>query len=199
LKDRLRTFVAVELAPEVRDRVAREVERLRACGGNVRWTPPGNVHLTLKFLGDTDRHLVPEVLRRLEGSARGTEPFTMELRGLAFFPKPVKPRIVACGVDEEAERALAALASRIDEAVSPLGFKKDERAFRGHVTLGRVRSPKGIKTLSDYLLTREGAPVGSQEVDSVALVMSELKRGGPVYTVLGHAPLGGRESYSLRR
>jgi 2'-5' RNA ligase len=190
-KDRIRAFVAVELAPEVRGALAEEVERLAQCGANVKWVAPGDLHVTLKFLGQVDRHGIPDVLAAIERGAAASRPFEMEVAGLAFFPKPTRPRVVAAGVDEEGVRALAGLFTKLEEGLVPMGFKKDERGFKAHVTLGRVKSPKGIGRLADRLLTFDGEPFGEETVESVALFMSELRREGPVYTALGHATLGG--------
>ena len=191
MKERLRTFVAVELPGGIRASLSEEIARLAEAGADVKWVGEENLHVTLKFLGQVDRHAVAGILKGLEAATRESSPFRMECRGLVFFPKPVKPRVVAAGVDEDGARALAELASRVEDSLVPLGYKKDERGFRGHVTLGRVRSPNGLKGLSDSILTYDGEPFGEADVDAVALFMSELRRDGPVYTALGHARLGG--------
>lgn len=193
-KDRIRAFVAVELAPEVRGALAEEVKRLAQCGANVKWVAPGNLHVTLKFLGQVDRHRIPDVLGAIERAEAASRPFEMEVAGLAFFPKPTRPRVVAAGVDEEGVRGLSGLFTKLEEGLVPMGFKKDERGFKAHVTLGRVKSPKGIGRLADRLLTFDGEPFGDETVESVALFMSELRREGPVYTALGHARLGGQDA-----
>lgn len=190
MKDRIRSFVAVELSAEIRSALGREIARLEAAGADVKWVEPGSLHLTLKFLGDVDRRAIPDVLRALGPAAAPVRPFDLEVSGVSFFPKPTKPRIVAAGIDPEGAEALEALALRVDEALAPLGFAREERAFKAHVTLGRARSPKGAGALADALLTSPGEPFGEQEVREVVLFMSELSRQGPTYTALGRARLG---------
>jgi len=191
MKDRLRTFVAVELCEETRAALGAEIGRLRGLGADVKWVAPENLHLTLKFLGQVDRHDVPGILKALKSGARSRGRFNMETLGLSFFPRPTKPRVVAAGIDEAGAASLALLASAVEEALFEVGFGRNERGFKAHVTLGRVKSPKGIAALSDYILTHDGRPFGEDCVESVALVMSELRRESPVYTVLGHAELAG--------
>ncbi len=189
MKDRLRAFVAVELSEETRGALDREVGRLRGLGAEVKWVKPDALHITVKFLGQVDRRDVPGILKALEKAARARKSFLMEIGGLSFFPRPTKPRVVAAGVDEAGAASLALLAADIEDALVEVGFGREERGFRGHVTLGRVKSPKGIAALSDYLLTHDGRPFGEDRVESIALIMSELRREGPLYTVLGHASL----------
>jgi 2'-5' RNA ligase len=189
MKDRLRTFVAVELSKETRAALGDEIGRLSGCGADVKWVAPDNLHLTLKFLGSVDRRDVPGILKGLEAGARARKRFTIEASGLGFFPRPTKPRVVAAGIDEVGAASLALLAADVDDALVEVGFGRKERGFKSHVTLGRVKSPKGIAALSDYILTHDGRPFGEDWVESVALVMSELRREGPIYTVLGHASL----------
>jgi 2'-5' RNA ligase len=190
-KNRLRAFVAVGLSPEVRASLADEIARLSASGADVRWVEPGNLHVTLKFLGQVERARVPEILNALEGAARDVRPFRAEVAGVAFFPRPVRPKVVAAGMEEEGVRGLEDLAARVEEALARIGFGRSERRFRAHVTLGRVKSPAGLGALADQLLVSRPERFGEQEFTEVALFISELAREGPRYTVLGRAALGG--------
>lgn len=189
MKDRLRIFVAVELSEETRAALDAEIGRMRERGADVKWVKPEGLHITVKFLGQVSRRDVPAILGALEAAARARKRFPMEISGLGFFPRPTKPRVVAAGVDEVGAASLALLAADVEDAFVEVGFGRENRGFRGHVTLGRVKSPKGIAALSDYLLTHDGRPFGEDWVESIALVMSELRREGPLYTVLGHASL----------
>lgn len=190
LKERIRSFVAVELSPEIRSALGREIARLSPLGADVKWVEPQALHITLKFLGQVDKHAIPEIIKALGSCAGEMEPFEVQVLGVGFFPEPARPRIVAAGVAPEGAKALEALAARVEEALAPLGFSPESRGFRAHVTLGRVKSPKGAKRLADAILTSPGEPFGEQEVREVVLFMSELSRQGPTYTALGRAELG---------
>jgi 2'-5' RNA ligase len=189
--NRIRAFVAVELDPETRKSLRREAERLAASGAEVKWVAEENLHVTMKFLGQVDRRAVPEVLKALKEAVGEVKPFRAEVAGAAFFPTPVRPRIVAAGVEPQAAQGLAELAARLEDALAELGFGRERRAFRAHVTLGRVKGTKGVGALADALLTADGRPFGQQDVRQVTLFMSELSRAGPRYTALGRAPLNG--------
>ncbi len=189
--NRVRTFVAVELDPGTRKSLRREAERLATCDADVKWVAEENLHVTMKFLGQVDRLVVPEIVKALAKAVGEVEPFRAEVVGVTFFPKPTRPKIVAVGVDPVAAGRLGEVAARVDDALVEVGFGKEGRGFRAHVTLGRVKGTKGIGALADALLTADGRPFGQQDVDQLTLFMSELSRAGPRYTVLGRAPFGG--------
>jgi 2'-5' RNA ligase len=189
--NRVRTFVAVELDPGTRRSLRREVERLMTCGADVKWVAEENLHVTMKFLGQVDRLVVPEIVKALAKAVGEVEPFRAEVAGVAFFPKPTRPKIVAAGVDPVAAGRLGEVMARLEDALVEVGFGKENRGFRAHVTLGRVRGTKGVGALADALLTADGRPFGQQDVDQLTLFMSELSPAGPRYTVLGRAGLNG--------
>ncbi len=189
--NRVRTFVAVELDPGTKKSLRREAERLAGSGAEVKWVAEENLHVTMKFLGQVDRLAVPEILKALEEAAGGVEPFRAEIAGVALFPTPTRPRIVAVGVDPEGAGQLTELAGRLEDALVGIGFGRERRGFRAHITLGRVKGTRGAGALADSLLTADGRPFGHEDVDELVLFMSELSRAGPKYTVLGRVPLGG--------
>jgi 2'-5' RNA ligase len=189
--NRIRTFVAAELSQGTRRSLRREAERLADSGADVKWVAEENLHVTLKFLGQVDRRAVPDIMKAIESAARGVEPFRAEVAGVNLFPAPTRPRIVAAGLDPQAAERLSALAARLDDALVEIGFGREKRGFRAHITLGRVKGTKGVGALADAMLTADGRPFGEQDIDGVTLFMSELSRAGPRYTVLGRAPLNG--------
>lgn len=189
-KNRIRSFVAVELAPQIRDALADETARLAALGADVNWVAPENLHMTLKFLGQVERRTVPEVLKGLESAAAASASFHAEVTGAFFFPSPTRPRVVASGVDPAAASSFEALAERVEEELGTAGLPRSDKAFRAHVTLGRVKSPRNIRDLADALVTAGGEAFGEQEVEEMTLFMSELSRHGPTYTALGRVRIG---------
>jgi 2'-5' RNA ligase len=191
MKERIRTFVAVELSAGIRAALAASARGLQEHGADVKWVAEESTHLTVKFLGDVRRASIPEVLTHLEEAGAAIEPFAMEVSGLSFFPRPERPKVVAAGIPQPAASALSALAAKTDAALSALGFPPERRAFRAHITLGRVKSPRGVRGLADALLTASGEPFGRQLVTEMVLFMSELSRSGPTYTLLGRAGLRG--------
>jgi 2'-5' RNA ligase len=140
------------------------------------------MHLTLKFLSDTAEEEVPNLARRLDAAAQAGRPCTATLGGLGAFPDLRRPRVLWVGLDEPSGE-LVALQKRVDEATRYL-VEPDPRGFESHLTLGRIRSPRRQRELSDllqsYRLTMK-APVPVREI---VLIRSVLDRAGPTYTPL---------------
>lgn len=150
------------------------------------WVTPGNLHVTLKFLGQVDEARVPAVAGALAAAALGHRVFDVVVRGLGAFPTPVRPRVLWAGLEGDAGR-LRALAESVDAACAGLEFPPETRAFAPHVTLGRAREPRRQPALAAALAGP--ADFGRVRVDRVALMRSELSPGGSRYTELAALPL----------
>ena len=137
--EQLRLFVAVTLPAEAREAIARVIHALRAADvSGLRLVNPEGVHLTLKFLGNVDRSLLPALTDALHAVGEGAAPFALQLSGVGAFPNPRSPRVLWAGVLGDTE-SLTALASRVDDTCSTLGFSRERRPFSPHLTLARVR------------------------------------------------------------
>jgi 2'-5' RNA ligase len=184
-----RLFCALELPDEARRALGEQVERLRRHGADVRWVRPEAMHVTLKFLGDTERELVPRVAAALRATPR-PGPLVLRLEGLGWFPKRGRPRVYWAGLAGARER-VASLAAAIDDVLAPLGFPREQRAFAAHVTLGRVKGPRGLATLSRACTAESGTlDVELPAIDAFTLFESELRPDGSGYTALERVPLG---------
>jgi 2'-5' RNA ligase len=188
----LRLFIAIPAPPAVRQAADRVIAGLRGAG-DVRWVTPERLHLTLKFLGATPPEKVEGISAALAEKANVFSSFMVYLGGAGAFPNRRRPQTVWMGVEGEGTAALARLAEEIDEAVHPFGFDREKRAFRAHLTIGRVKSQHGLRELSARLGALES---GSAEpvpwpVEEFHLVQSILRPDGPEYTPL--------RRYSLRR
>ncbi|MGP0566502.1 MULTISPECIES: RNA 2',3'-cyclic phosphodiesterase [unclassified Nitrospina] len=187
----IRTFVAVLVPSTTLNTLSAIQDRFKKLGVHATWTRPGNIHLTLKFLGDTDPHRIPEINTALDGLAAGRAPFQVSLGGLGVFPGWKKPRVVWVGLDDR-EGHLASLQSGVESAVEPLGWPRESRAFSPHLTLGRIKSPKGCERLKvemDDLGDLDPSPI---QVKSFSLIQSKLTPKGSIYTVLKEISLQGR-------
>lgn len=162
----------------------------REIGGLVRWVPPENVHLTLKFLGDVSPSNVEFLIQMLRTEAENIGCFSLHLTGIGSFPSLKRPRVIYIGI--HAPAGLEALHRGLEAASRRLGYESEERPFSPHLTLGRVR--QNITAVEQQKIRRciEGTQVdvlGTARVDSVHLYKSELKPSGSVYTRLYSAPL----------
>lgn len=135
----IRLFVAVELTAEVRAALAgvQDAVQRQLPPRAVRWTNPGGIHLTLKFLGDTPAGKVEAIAQALGAAAGGFEPFDFTVAGFGCFPNARRANVLWVGVPD-APRALAGLQRAADLQLTRLGFEREPRAFAPHLTLGRV-------------------------------------------------------------
>jgi 2'-5' RNA ligase len=166
------------------------VGRLREVARDVAWVAADNVHVTLKFLGDTDEAHVPVLRDALGTAAAGTGAFEVAVRGLGAFPSPLRARVVWAGL--EAAPALAGLAGRVDAALAALGVPRESRPFSAHVTLGRVREPRRNQALAAALA--RPADFGRLPVTRLSLMRSDLQPRGARYTELASVLLAGASS-----
>jgi 2'-5' RNA ligase len=183
----IRAFIAVTLETKVIDEIAAAGAQLREQIAGVRWAAPGNFHLTLKFLGNIDEATIDALDAALRDALRLFPAFTISAKGLGVFPGPRRPRVLWVGL---IGASLVSLASRIGSALEPLGFAPEQRPFTPHLTIGRWRetdrSPSAlVRLLKDW----EGYDFGTSRVESVKLIQSVLKPGGPRYNELITLPL----------
>ena len=187
----MRCFIAIDLPPTVRDALleAQAALRVAAPRADVRWAARGQLHLTLKFLGAVADADVPRVSSALDVVAADTAPIALAAAGLGAFPSVRRPRVLWGGLTEGAA-ALAALAAAIDRAVAPLGFPSESRPFSAHLTIGRVRSPRGTGPLTGAV-SAGVRPFGSWTATAVVLYQSRLHPSGAVHTPVTTHPLRG--------
>lgn len=138
----IRTFIALETPPWVRQVLAQTIGQLReAIPSGVRWQAPTGIHLTLKFLGNVDSRRVDDLLRAMADSAQGSPPFQLSLAGLGAFPNQRQPRVLWVGLAGDLQ-SLQRLHEKLEEEVqklSPTSPSRESRPFHPHLTLGRVR------------------------------------------------------------
>ena len=187
----LRTFIAVDIPPNIQQAIQHNVENLRKTIGNsVRWVPVHNIHLTLKFLGDVSSANVEMLTQMLRIEADSCPSFDLSISGLGSFPNSKRARVLFIGIQVPA--GLEALQRGIESATTKLGYESDPRPFSPHLTIGRVRDHIPASDQQRLRKTLEETKIdslGTARVDSVHLYKSELKSGGSVYTKLFSAPL----------
>lgn len=170
----VRTFIAIDLAPEVRERLFESQETLKQCTARLTLVDPENIHLTLKFLGEVSQNQIEqitEVLRRISGT-----PFEIAFEGIVGNNQS-RPRVIWCTLSDEG--ACTSLACRIEEALAPLGFRREERPFTPHVTVARVRQydPSLQRALKEVATRRHG----TCRITGFTLKKSTLTPQGPIY------------------
>ena len=184
----LRTFIAVELPAPVREALAQVCLQLAAAwaGGPVRWTPTDNLHLTLRFLGDTDEERIGPVRDLLDGIAAAAVPLELDLGVVGAFPNVRRPRVIWAGLEGEGREGLDLLQGRVEHGVRALGWEREGRAFHPHLTLGRVRQG-APEPPARWLRVR--VPARQVPVRELVLVRSVLTPAGADYGCLHRVPL----------
>jgi 2'-5' RNA ligase len=184
----MRTFVSIDVPDRLRGPLA-SLQRELADGEDVRLTDPGNAHLTLFFLGETDPERVPEIADALERAVAGAgvAPFGLELGGVGAFPSLDYVSVVWVGVREGASET-ATLQAAVEGELAELGFEGDDHEFTPHVTLARMDGPRGKERVRE-LATERDPTVGRFVAGEVRLVESELTDDSPEYRTVASVSL----------
>ncbi len=189
--EEIRSFIAIEIPEPVRRNIGDLQKKLKQASADVKWVRPEGIHLTLKFLGNISLPDVEKLAQALSSVVESHEPFELRILGLGGFPTGRNPRVLWVGVDRGAEKALS-LQRAIEEKAGEVQFPPENRAFKPHLTLGRVRSSKGREALSQMMEIHKNIEIGTFQADAVFLFRSELKPSGAVYTKLKTFSLGGK-------
>jgi 2'-5' RNA ligase len=188
---RIRTFIAVAIDKAIRDRAVVLQEALGRAGADVKWVEPENMHVTLLFLGEVEDRTLPAVCRVVAEVAAGLAPFEMSVAGAGCFPNARRPKTLWVGIGEGLQE-LVALHDALEPPLLELGcYRREERQYTPHLTLGRVKGDAGADELAAALARRSDWQGGQVRVREVLVMSSELRPEGPTYTVLGRGKLGG--------
>jgi 2'-5' RNA ligase len=177
----VRLFIAIEIPESIRTAFASLLKELRALAPQLKWVRPENLHVTLKFLGETDPSKLGPLQNVLSG-IRSAEPVNLEFRGLGFFPNEKRPRVFWAGMQASAN--LKTLATDVDQAVHKLGFLLEEHPYVPHLTLARISLPIIPPKLLQAINEKSGHSFGSLQAQEFHLIESKLKPTGAEYTTV---------------
>jgi 2'-5' RNA ligase len=175
----MRVFIAVEIPDEVRKALGDVQRALRPLTNSARWVVPESIHITLKFLGEVQDKRVEDIDAGLTGLS--WKPFVVSVRGVGFFPGTRSPRVFWAGMEAP---TMQGLAEQLDTRLERLGFEKEKRAFRPHITLARAKDTRIDSSLVSAAGKYEEYDFGAFAVDRVFLFKSTLKPSGAVYEKL---------------
>jgi 2'-5' RNA ligase len=180
-----RGFIAIEI-PAASSIINLE-QAISKTGADVKLVEPENIHLTLKFLGDTEENQIDAIEQILKESVVGATPFSLTLRGTGVFPNERYLKVLWIGIVDG--DILTRIARSLDEKLLLLGFAKDQRGFSAHLTIGRVRTAKNKDQLLTVINKYKDEEFLTHTVTAVTLKKSELTPKGPIYTTLREIPL----------
>ena len=181
----IRTFLAIPLPNDLADAASDWMDQTRRDGDAMKWVPDDNLHLTLKFLGEVENVETPRVCSALQSICDDFDPFELIFQGADGLPALDRARVLTVKIDDPTGK-LIELVARIEDAYADLGFKREPRDYRPHLTLGRARS--NVRKASDEVLERWSAnaddQLGEMTVKTVQVIGSFLEKRGPTYNVM---------------
>ncbi|MCK4347101.1 MAG: RNA 2',3'-cyclic phosphodiesterase [Thermoplasmatales archaeon] len=175
-----RGFIAVDI--DVFPKLLEFEKEIKDTGANIKLVEPENVHITLKFLGDTNEDLIEEIDGIINDATQNIEPFNIKLNGAGVFPNQNYIKVIWLGIKQWEQ--LEGIAQKIDEQLHKMGFKKEKRKFSAHLTIARVRSAQNKDKLLQIIEKYKDFEFAEINVDSIKLKKSELTPKGPIYTNL---------------
>ncbi len=176
----MRIFTAIDLPSTILLRLERLLSALRP-EAQVHWSPLYNLHITTKFIGQWPEERLPELTDAL-ASLLSCEPFEVQLKGMGWFPNCRAPRVLWVGV--EGGEALSDLVRRTEERLQSLGIPKEDREFRPHLTLARIKTPVSLFRLRQKVEELESVDLGAFPVSSFSLFRSDPGSNASIYRKL---------------
>ncbi|MGH7496224.1 MAG: RNA 2',3'-cyclic phosphodiesterase [bacterium] len=182
----IRTFVALEFDPAVKQAIAEYLQPLEMLADGISWVKSRNLHLTLKFLGDTQAAQIPELAVSFGAICSHYDSIRVQITGSGAFPDEKRPRVLWLGLKTETD-ALNQLAKEIDRACMHFGFQPESRSFAPHLTIGRVRNG-AVTAILKAMRDRPFSSLATVFHECI-LMKSELQPAGSIYTPLHKFPL----------
>lgn len=189
----IRTFIAIDLPPKLQETLGAIEKELQEAHAPITWVKPERIHLTLKFLGDVAPDRISEIEKKLEEVAHRASPFQLEPLGCGAFPTLKQMRVIWVGLRGEGT-GLQDLQQAVEAAMLQLGFRREERPFKPHLTIGRVKGRQHLRLLQELLVARQSFKAEAFDVTELVLYKSELRPEGARYTPLFRNKLTGGAS-----
>ncbi|NQT47255.1 MAG: RNA 2',3'-cyclic phosphodiesterase [Candidatus Omnitrophica bacterium] len=181
MPDKIRSFIAIELSKEIQGELGNLIAELKQVEGDIRWAKVENIHLTLKFLGNLSTEELDIVKRVMDKTISGVQNFTLSLGKLGGFPNFNRPRVIWVGIDKGADE-VRRINGQLEDLLAKEGFEREEREFHPHLTLGRIKTRKGLSP--GFRITPGWNCPCSMDVSHLTLFQSTLTPKGSIYTPL---------------
>ena len=181
MTETFRAFVAIDLPDSVRSSLAAAQQKFKSYGFRVKWVRPQSIHLTLKFLGNIDVAQTDAVVGAMTQAAKGCAALALAPSGMGVFPNARRARVIWVGIGGQLDQ-LKNLQRALEAQLADLGFPRESRPFKGHLTLGRVKGKIAAHRLQAALDDLGNFEAGSFEVNQIILFKSQLQSSGAVYS-----------------
>jgi 2'-5' RNA ligase len=176
----MRLFTGIALSPNIIDRLSAKMNELRPIA-KIKWSPPENLHITCRFIGEWPEVRLPDLTYALSSVAM-PDPIPIQICRFGFFPNPQHPHAFFAGV--QAGLSLADLARAIDQALQPLGIAPETRPYLPHVTLARIKKNSDIRALREHIANMADFDFGAFDATDFHLFVSKPTATGSVYAKL---------------
>lgn len=187
----IRAFLAIEPPENILQEISRMQDKLkREINGRLSWTRPQGQHLTLKFFGDISKEDIKNICTAVQKRVVAEQKLNLKVEKLGVFPDARKPRVLWCGVTGDVEK-LFTLQKKLDDDFAALGFPAEDRSFKAHLTLARIKDARDMTGMSEALRKHNEFTAGDFIADKLFLFQSKLSPQGAVYTKLAEFGLGG--------
>ncbi len=184
----LRTFISVTLPKGIVSLSNMLKTTIKTTKDNVNWVNPGNIHLTLKFLGQTPYEATDEINKVLKEAVVSHSVMELEIKGTGCFPKIESPRLLWLGVERNIGQ-LQNFVADLNIKLEKLGLPIDEKEYTPHITLARIKyPPKDTPDITNFMNTSY-EPI-KFNINRIRFMSSELFSNGPIYSILGTHYLG---------
>lgn len=178
----MRTFIAIDTPEDIKLKISEVQYELKNSWADVKWESSNKFHITIKFLGEIKEFQIGEIIESIRNVANHYSRFKVKYKNLGCFPNLKNPRVIWIGC-EDLNGTLEKIKNSLDEELKKYGFEIEDRKFHPHITLGRVKSSKGIKNLLP-IIENLNFDTDATECRGILLMKSDLKPTGSEYTII---------------
>jgi len=182
-----RTFIAIKIPSDEKMRTVLDHFKQTLSEEKIKWVDTEIMHITLVFLGDTDEKILPSIFEKIKRISLDYSPFELVFRSAGIFKNIRDPRVIWIGTDTN--RVLQDIKLRMDDELSGYGFEKENREFRPHLTLGRIKWIRNIPALEEVIQLYKDQELQRALINEIIFYESILKPEGPVYIPIINLPL----------
>ncbi len=185
----MRLFIALPLPSNIESKLSEIIDDLKSHEGKVKWVKPNNIHITVRFLGETDQGQVPVIKNIMDNVSSKYNSYNLTIDRLGGFPNLNKPRVIWAGLtDDDQISIMARMVKEVEYDIRKLGFDPEEKRFKPHLTLGRIKALKDLDELLDYLRSYKLEPT-QFILNRLCLFKSTLTPQGPIYECMHEVEL----------
>jgi RNA 2',3'-cyclic 3'-phosphodiesterase len=185
----IRTFICIDIPHSIKARIEKLQSQLRRPSAQISWVKPANIHLTLRFLGDVAQSKILKVNTAVNRAVDSFGPFQITVGSTGCFPSPRHPSVLWIGISPVAGD-LQKLRDAIEVELVRQGFEPENKKFKPHLTIARIRNPRNAAEVTEAFLT-SGFADQSFQANEVLVMRSQLSPQGSIYTPQAVIPLKG--------